>query len=230
MQLEGFDRKTQDELSQGNLYSTDQRILDKLYLTIEKMNTHLDNFEYGLAKIAFEEFFWADFCDNYLELIKVRLYKPELFDEGERKKKSGQQTLWKVFEAIIRLIAPYLPHVTEEIYQEYFMKYPNFDHVPTSIHKTKYPEVSDKMWAYDLVEQMKVLQNNMQITLEIVEMVRRYKSESQISMGAELSKLVITASEEERKAIQLFEDDVKGVTKAKEIEWQEGSLGVECVQ
>jgi valyl-tRNA synthetase len=70
------------------LYPTDQRILEKLNITIEKMNTHLDNFEYGLAKIAFEEFFWADFCDNYLELIKVRLYKPELFEKGEAKKKS----------------------------------------------------------------------------------------------------------------------------------------------
>ncbi|MDR0860091.1 MAG: valine--tRNA ligase [Candidatus Peribacteria bacterium] len=76
----------------------------------------------------------------------------------------------------------------------------------------------------------------MQITLEIVEQVRKYKSESQISMGTELSKLIITANEEEKKAIQLFEDDVKGVTKAKEIEWldrdssdKEGNLGVECV-
>jgi valyl-tRNA synthetase len=71
-----------------NLYPTDQRIFEKLNTTIEKMNTHLDNFEYGLAKIAFEEFFRADFCDNYLELIKVRLYQPERFENGEEKKKS----------------------------------------------------------------------------------------------------------------------------------------------
>ena len=71
-----------------DLYPTDQRIFEKLNITIEKMNKHLDNYEYGLAKIAFEEFFWSDFCDNYLELIKVRLYKPELFDNGTEKKKS----------------------------------------------------------------------------------------------------------------------------------------------
>jgi valyl-tRNA synthetase len=84
------------------------------------MNEHLDHYEYGLAKIAFEEFFRKDFCDNYLELIKVRLYKPELFEDGEIKKQSGQKTLHDVFYIIIQLIAPYLPHITEEIYQDYF--------------------------------------------------------------------------------------------------------------
>jgi valyl-tRNA synthetase len=73
---------------QSNLYPTDQRILEKLNTTIEKMNKYLDNYEYGLAKIAFEEFFWTDFCDNYLELIKVRLYQPERFENGTEKKKS----------------------------------------------------------------------------------------------------------------------------------------------
>ncbi|MDR2415811.1 MAG: valine--tRNA ligase [Candidatus Peribacteria bacterium] len=69
----------------------------------------------------------------------------------------------------------------------------------------------------------------MQITLTIVDQVRKYKSESQIAMGAELSKLIISASSKQQEAIQLFEDDVKGVTKAKEIEWREGALEVECM-
>lgn len=60
--------------------STDQWILKRLQETIAKMTDYLDRFEYGLAKIAFEDFFWTDFCDNYLELIKVRLYQPERFE------------------------------------------------------------------------------------------------------------------------------------------------------
>lgn len=196
--------------------NTDQRIIEKLNTTIEKMNKHLDNYEYGLAKIAFEEFFRADFCDNYLELIKLRLYKPELFENGEEKKKSGQQTLYKVFKNIIQLIAPYLPHITEEVYQEYFKD----EH--SSIHNSTYPQTKDS--------KEDTLINNMKITLEIVELVRRYKSESQISMGADLSKIIISATPKEKKAIELFMDDLKGVTKAQSIEWKEWALGVECVQ
>ena len=61
----------------------------------------------------------------------------------------------------------------------------------------------------------------MNTTLEVVELVRRYKSESQISMGAELSKLIITATHDQIKAMQQFEDDLKGVTKTQTIEWEE---------
>ncbi|MDR2415812.1 MAG: class I tRNA ligase family protein [Candidatus Peribacteria bacterium] len=115
------------------MYPTDQWILEKLQTTIQKMNNYLDHYEYGLAKIAFEEFFRKDFCDNYLELIKVRLYQPERFEEGKKKKNSGQKTLHTVFYTVIQLIAPYLPHITEEIYQDYFLT--NIH----SIHKTPYP-------------------------------------------------------------------------------------------
>jgi valyl-tRNA synthetase len=69
----------------------------------------------------------------------------------------------------------------------------------------------------------------MQIALQIVDQVRKFKSESQISMGAELSTLVISAPLEQQQAIQLFLDDIKGVTKAKEIERKDGTLDVECI-
>jgi hypothetical protein len=49
-------------------------------------------------------------------------------------------------------------------------------------------------------------------------------------MGAELSKLIISANAEQKEAIQLFLDDIIGVTKAKGIEWKEGTLGVECIK
>ncbi|MDR0283061.1 MAG: hypothetical protein LBI53_07445 [Candidatus Peribacteria bacterium] len=49
-------------------------------------------------------------------------------------------------------------------------------------------------------------------------------------MGAELSKLIISANPEQKEAIQQFEDDLQGVTKAKKIERKEGELGVECIQ
>jgi valyl-tRNA synthetase len=123
-----------------------------------------------------------------------------------------------VFLTIIKLIAPYLPHITEEIYQQYFRPY----YARPSIHKSGFPPVNP-----DNTEQG--IEQVMNITLEVVELVRKFKSESQIAMGTALSKLIISASSEQQKAIQLFEDDVKGITKAQAIEWKEGNLGVECV-
>ena len=66
----------------------------------------------------------------------------------------------------------------------------------------------------------------MNLTLDVVEQVRKYKSESQISMGAEIETLKITCTEQEKLAIQQFEDDLIGVTKAKKIQREEGNLAV----
>lgn len=124
--------------------STDQWILKRLQETIAKMTDYLDRFEYGLAKIAFEDFFWTDFCDNYLELIKVRLYQPERFENGVQKQQSGQKTLYEVFYTILLLIAPYLPHVTEEIYQEYYrpeLEKKENKSQTSSLHLQSYPSV-----------------------------------------------------------------------------------------
>ena len=93
----------------------------------------------GLAKIAFEEFFWRDFCDNYLELIKNRLYKPELYANGEELKASAQYALSQCFWTILRLIAPIIPHVTEELYQDIFKSQYGFD----SLHHALLPAVAE---------------------------------------------------------------------------------------
>lgn len=68
----------------------------------------------------------------------------------------------------------------------------------------------------------------MNLTLDVVEQVRKYKSESQISMGAEIETLKITCTEQEKLAIQQFEDDLIGVTKAKKIQREEGNLAINC--
>ncbi|MCR5411999.1 MAG: class I tRNA ligase family protein [Patescibacteria group bacterium] len=126
--------------------STDQWILKRLQETVAKMTDYLDRFEYGLAKIAFEDFFWTDFCDNYLELIKVRLYQPERFENGIQKQQSGQKTLYEVFYTILLLIAPYLPHVTEEIYQEYYrpeLEKKESKSQTSSLHLQSYPSADE---------------------------------------------------------------------------------------
>jgi valyl-tRNA synthetase len=151
---------------------TDKWIIAKANDTIKKMSEYLDKFEYGLAKIAFEDFFWHDLCDNYLELVKVRLYKPELFEDGMAKKLAGQWTLYHVLFATIKMIAPYLPHITEEIYQNYFKQF----NEEISIHKFAFPEN-----ILDIANSEKIISEFEKIS-EIIESVRRFKTEKQISM------------------------------------------------
>lgn len=215
MQLADADIKSLMKEWVKDIYPTDQWILIRLNETIAEMKKSLDKYEYGAAKIKFDEFFWKDFCDMYLEMIKVRLYQPERFENGEAKKASGQWALYVVFDAIIKLIAPYLPHITEEIYQDYFKE---LEGAP-SIHITSYPEAIENS---EITKQdPEKLKENFIKIVDIVETARKFKTEKQISMGAELQKLILSGPKEYLDMIATYMDDVSGVTKAMNVEFLE---------
>ncbi len=95
----------------------DQWILSKLYKVIEKATNNLLQFEYCEALGAVEGFFWKDFCDNYLELAKKRAYGDKVSSEANL---SAKQSLTYVLNTILRLFAPFLPYITEQIYHQLY--------------------------------------------------------------------------------------------------------------
>jgi valyl-tRNA synthetase len=215
MNLNDFNHNTEEI----NLELTDKWILYRTQDTVDKMNFYLEKFEFGIAMSEFEKFFWSDFCDNYLELVKDRIYKPEKY--GYNKKIAGQYTLYKTMNTIIKLLAPYLPHITEELYQEYFRKNENV----ISIHKTKYPinifsDNSNKEYIY----------KGMNNTLQIIEMVRKFKTENKISMSKEIEILNIKANKDILQFLNQIKDDILGVTRSKKVNFLENyDLDVEII-
>ncbi|MFA5748423.1 MAG: class I tRNA ligase family protein [Candidatus Absconditabacterales bacterium] len=143
-------------------------------------------------------------------MVKLRLYKPELFKDGESKKLAGQWTLYNVYYAIIRLIAPYMPHVTEEIYHDYFKQFNSTN----SLHLCSYPEINN----YPEFQNIQKIKSDFGGFLNIVEFVRKYKTEKQISMGAELEKLIIKGDATYLLITKNYIDDLIGVTKGKDIQ------------
>jgi len=133
MNLSDFDVKTQ--LKEEDLCDIDLWALNQANQCSKAMNEYLNNYEYGLAKIEFEKFFWHDFCDNYLEIVKEKIYKPEKYTDGAKQKLSAQFALYHTFLAIIKMIAPYLPFVTEELFQTYYKE----NNSSESIHVLPFP-------------------------------------------------------------------------------------------
>lgn len=191
---------SQDDIQE--LYPTDRWILSRLDSTITKVTQAYEHYEVGLAKIAFEEFFWHDLCDNYLELIKQRLYQPELLEHGEQLRSSAQQTLSKIFWSIIRLLGPIMPHITEELYQDQLKELYGY----SSIHIAPFPLT---VW----IEQNSPIKD----TLTVVGEVRGYKTTQQLPLNAELQALHISWPEELLTTIKQYDIDLKGVTKAQSI-------------
>ena len=88
MNLEDFSPEKSIDID--SLEDLDRWIVLRSMDVSEKMRKDLDAFEFGHAIIEFEKFFWKDFCDNYLEIIRDKINNPANYEDGERKKLSAQ--------------------------------------------------------------------------------------------------------------------------------------------
>ena len=102
---------------------------------IQPYNAYLDKNEFGFALDAVEKFFWNNFCDNYLELIKDQLFNPDSYTEFELA--ATRWTLYHVGLRILQMYAPYLPHITENLYDLFIRNKSRF----LSIHQTRYANI-----------------------------------------------------------------------------------------
>ncbi len=197
----------------------DQWILIQMQKTHEAMTKSLEAYELSQAKAILEKFFWNDFCDNYLEIVKERLYKPEL--RGDDGRKSAQQTLYMVLLNIIKMYAIFIPHMTEEIYQDYYRVREGV----MSIHCLPWNRYTDLNF-------VQAIASGGEKFIQIASQVRKYKSEQGISLGSELARLKISVgSEDSRDFLLKTQDDLKAVTRAKELIFEKANneLGVTII-
>jgi valyl-tRNA synthetase len=97
----------------------DRWILSRLAQTVSAATEAFNRYEYADALDATNNFFWADFCDNYLELIKKRVYNEDgSFTPAQQQ--SAVRALYHCLDGILKLYAPIVPHVTEELYSHIF--------------------------------------------------------------------------------------------------------------
>ena len=101
------------------------------------MNQALENYRFDDAANAIYQFFWGSFCDWYLEIVKLRLDFAETADKA--KTKAALTTLVAVFEASLRLLSPFMPFLTEEIWHAVYDGNPP----AKSIALTRFPQVTE---------------------------------------------------------------------------------------
>lgn len=182
----------------------DKWILSKLYKVIDRATNNLLQFEYCEALGVIEEFFWKDFCDNYLELVKKRAYGSSL---------SAKQSLAYVLNVILRLFAPFLPYITEEIYHQLYSY--------NSVHnQSNWPSKEELI--YD-----KYSEEMGDNCVQILNLVRKIKADNNVSVKYLIKKLVIKANVQEDKLDRSAQDDLQAVCNAETIEWMQSELETE---
>lgn len=178
----------------------DQWVINKLVELVKEATNELQNYEYANAMHLTEKFFWAIFCDNYLEISKTRSYDEENKDlKGQY---SSILTLYHVMQTMLKLFAPFLPHITEELYQILYSE--------NSIHiKGGWINYGDLHYNIDA--------KNAEGLLEILDLVRKFKAEKNLSIKAPIKLLKVTG-------IVLSKEltaDLKNVTSSEEIQFEQ---------
>jgi valyl-tRNA synthetase len=158
----------------------DQWIISELNKTIDDVTEGMNKFDYAAARASLDKFFYMTYCDNYLEMIKLRFQEGSMWTEAE--KKSSQSTLFEATRTLVGLYAPFMPFITEEIYQ----KARKFGEAENSLHQSSWPK-SEKNLAFDRNAEM-------DFVLSSITELRKLRSENKIGMGTMIDTVTIIAS------------------------------------
>lgn len=101
-----------EELSLEDLEEEDKWILSKLNMVSKEASENLDKYEIGMAAHKIYDFIWDEYCDWYIEMVKSRLY-----GEDKKSKETAEKVLLYVLKDILKLLHPFMPFITEEIWQ-----------------------------------------------------------------------------------------------------------------
>jgi valyl-tRNA synthetase len=201
-------------------HPTDLWILNQLEQVINNYVSQFQQFEYAKAREILEDFFWKNFCDNYLEICKVRSYglsaeklagldltalnKQEILNN----QLSAIATLSLSLKNILKLFAPFVPHLTEELYSIIFAS--EFEKFKSIHARHNCAKLSLKN--HHLISQINTTKIGENL-LEIIFVVRKFKSEKNLSMKSTISLIELPKSFD----ITGIEDDILNVCNAQKI-------------
>jgi valyl-tRNA synthetase len=175
----------------------DRGMLQNLAALVEEATSELENYEYARALAKIESFFW-DFCDNYVEAAKSRKYG----DFGPEAAASASTAMRLALSVLVRLLAPYLSFVADEVWS-----WTNTG----SVHRAKWPTVDEiiRVSGKDDSAQKAVLH-----VTEALNAIRKGKVDQKVSIGTPVGEVVYHTTDEALACLRLVERDLKAASRA----------------
>ena len=175
------------DINDANGHAIDQWIQSKFAGTIDEIERQFNQYRFDLAATAMYEFVWNDFCDWYIELAKTLINDPEISDS---QKDHTKNNLIKMLDAILRMLHPTIPFITEEIWQSL-----NEDNKRRSIMKADFPSSNDWRVDDEIVANTEWLKN-------IVSSVRQIRSEMNIPPNESIKIIINDASNTDSRRLE----------------------------
>ena len=168
-----------DGVSLADLTQADKWILSKMNRLTKDVTENIDKYELGIAVSKIYDFIWEEFCDWYIEMVKPRLYNDE-----DKTKAAALWTLKTVLINALKLLHPYMPFITEEIFC-------NVQNEEESIMISKWPEYKDE-WNFEEDEKA------VELIKEAVRGIRNTRTGMNVPPSRKAKVFVVSESEEVR--------------------------------
>jgi valyl-tRNA synthetase len=178
---------------------SDRWIISRYHQVVKQTTNYIDNYGLGEAAKGLYEFIWGDFCDQYIELVKSRLQP----DADLASRRLAQQTLAYVLEGILKLLHPFMPHITEEIWQTLTQQPADS---PQTLPLQIYPQVDVNLIDEALEEQFELL-------IATIRTIRNLRAEADVKPGVKVTVNLQTESEKERQILNSGQAYIKDLAK-----------------
>lgn len=179
----------------------DRSLLSRLNKLVKNVTGWLEDFQFNKALSEIHNFIWHEFCDMYIEEVKYRLYA------GDKTSEAAAYTLHQAMLMSAKLLAPFVPHFAEEIYQTYFAG----EHRQPSVHLNSWPE-ADENAIDESAEKLGEMTNL------VISALRQFKSSRKMALSSEIPGLdLYTPSKEVAKQLEDVKGDIAGTMRVKEV-------------
>ncbi|OKH15663.1 valine--tRNA ligase [Fischerella major NIES-592] len=199
-----LDGQTPQQLGEPNPTElSDRWILSRYHRVVQQTRNYLDNYGLGEAAKSLYEFIWGDFCDWYIELVKSRLQK----NADAISRRVAQQTLAYVLEGILKLLSPFMPHITEEIWHTLTQQGAE---TKQSLSRQLYPEAQTIFIDSELEEQFELL-------IATIRTIRNLRAEADVKPGARVNVNLQTDSKKERQILTAGQSYIQDLAKVENL-------------
>ncbi|MCR4792559.1 MAG: valine--tRNA ligase [Lachnospiraceae bacterium] len=196
------------EPADGDLLPVDKWILSRLNTLVKDMTDNMDRFELGIAVQKVYDFLWEEFCDWYIEMVKPRLYATD----DEKGQNAALWTLKTVLINALKLLHPYMPFITEEIFC-------NIQDEEESIMVSRWPEYRNE-WSYEKEEKA------VELIKTAVKGIRNIRSEMNVAPSRKAEVFVVS---EDKNVLDVFEEGklfFASLSYASEVKTQSDKTGI----